>query len=173
VAGDPSKSPSAASVAPTHLRDWEIGLSTKSFLNSLYSTETSAWIAPYGSTLTSVCYTEGDVTAEFPGTVLRPRGLTGEARSHNNVRPPSYHVPPPLPHESLELSLTLRDGAGFGWWNTLKFHPNQYVLDNGEDILHRGTLVGKAEDTEKVVPLVCLPACVIFADLCFSFSLVP
>jgi hypothetical protein len=152
----PCEIQSAGSGPCLESRDWEIGLSTKSFLNSLYSTETSAWIAPYGSSMTSVCSTEGDATAEFPGTVLRPRGLTGEARSHNNVRPPSYHVPPPLPHESLELSLTLRDGAGFGWWNTLKFHPNQYVLDNGEDILHRGTLVGKAEDTEKVISLVCL-----------------
>jgi hypothetical protein len=136
-------------------RSWEIGLSAKSLLNSVFTTETSAWIAPYGSSMTNECFPESEVPA-VPDSRLRPAVLTGEARSHNNVRPPSFHVPPPPPHASVELSLTMKDGAGFGWWNTLKFHPNQYVLDNGEEILHRGTLVDKAEDTDKVRGL-CFP----------------
>jgi hypothetical protein len=128
---------------------WEIGLSAKSYLNSIFSTETSAWIAPYGSSMTNQCFTESEVS-DYPDTRLRPSVLTGEARSHNNVPPPSFHAPPPPPRDSVELSLTLKDGAGFGWWNTLKFHSNQYVLDNGEEIVHQGTLVDKAETTDKV-----------------------
>jgi hypothetical protein len=129
---------------------WEMGLTAKSLLNSVYSAETSAWIAPYGSSMTNECFPESEMTT-FTDSRLRPAAFTGEGRSHNNVRPPSFHAAPaPLPHESVELSLTMRDGRGFGWWNTLKFHPNQYVLDNGEEIVHRGTLVDKAEDTHKV-----------------------
>jgi hypothetical protein len=127
---------------------WEMSLTAKSFLNSFFSTETNAWSVPFDSTSTSQCYLESENT-DYPDTRLRPVNLT-EGRSHNNVPPPSFHAPPPLPHESVELSLTLRDGAGQGWWNTLKFHPNQYVLDDGEEIVHRGTLVDKAEDTDKV-----------------------
>jgi hypothetical protein len=129
---------------------WEMGLTAKSLLNSVYSTETSAWIAPYGSSMTNECFPESEMTT-FTDSRLRPAAFTGEGRSHNNLRPPSFHATsPPLPHESVELSLTLRDGAGQGWWNTLKFHPNQYVLDDGEEIIHQGTLVDKAEDTVKV-----------------------
>jgi hypothetical protein len=129
---------------------WEMGLTAKSLLNSVYSAETSAWIAPYGSSMTNECFPESEMTT-FTDSRLRPAAFTGEGRSHNNVRPPSFHAAPaPLPHESVELSLTMRDGGGFGWWNTLKFHPNQYVLDDGEEIVHRGTLVDKAEDTHKV-----------------------
>ena len=95
------------------------------------------------------CFPESE-WGELFDTRARPVAFTGEGRSDNNVPPPSFHVPPPLPHESVELSLTLKDEGGKGWWNTLKFHPNQYVLDDGKDILHRGTLVDRAEVTEKV-----------------------
>jgi len=127
-------------------RSWEIGLGSKSFLNTIYSTETDAWIAPYGSSMTNQCFEESQW---YEATRVRPVALTGEARSNNNVAPPSEHARPPLPHESTEFSLTLKDGGGFGWWNTIKYHSNQYVLDDGEKILHRGTLVDKAEVTEK------------------------
>jgi hypothetical protein len=130
-------------------RSWEIGLSAKSFLNSIYSTETNAWIAPFGSSMSNECFAESEWNV-FPDSRLRPVSFTGEGRSHNNVPPPSFHVPPPLPHNSVEMSLTLKDTGGFGWWNTIKYHSNQYVLDNGKEILHRGTLVDKAEVTEKV-----------------------
>jgi hypothetical protein len=133
-------------------RSWEIGLGAKSFFNSFFATETAAWIAPYGSSMSNECFMDSEWPVEATDTRLRPVSFTGEGRNHNNLPPPSVHVPPPLPHDSVELSLTLKDGAGQGWWNTLKFHPNQYVLDNGREILHRGTLVNKAEFTEKVQP---------------------
>jgi hypothetical protein len=130
-------------------RSWEIGLGAKSFYNSFYTTETAAWTSPFGSSVYSECFEESDGT-NFLGNRVRPVTFTGEARGHNNVPPPSFHAPAPLPHDSVEFSLTLKDGGGQGWWNTLKFHPNQYVLDDGEKIVHRGTLVDKAEVTDKV-----------------------
>jgi hypothetical protein len=147
---------------------WEMGLSAKSFFNSFYTTETSAWIAPYGSSMTNECFPESEM-AMFTDSRLRPVSFTGEGRAHNNVRPPSFHAPAPLPHESVELSLTLKDGSGFGWWNTLKFHPNQYVLDDGKKIVHRGTLVDKAEVTEKV-RLNSLPPCTPLTATAHFFS---
>jgi hypothetical protein len=154
-------------------RSWEIGLSSKSFYNSFYATETAAWIAPFGSSMSAECFPESE-WGEFTETRVRPVAFTGEGRSHNNVRPPSFHVPPPLPHESVELSLTLKDGGGKGWWNTLKFHPNQYVLDDGEDILHRGTLVDRGEATDKVsqLPLLSFLACYPHSRPVLSSSLV-
>jgi hypothetical protein len=147
---------------------WEMGLSAKSFFNSFFTTETSAWIAPYGSSMTNECFRESEMTM-FTDSRLRPVAFTGEGRSHNNVPPPSFHAPPPPPHGSVEFSLTLKDGAGQGWWNTLKFHPNQYVLDDGKKIVHRGTLVGKAEVTEKVRDL--FPFCSFSTNLLSLFSL--
>jgi hypothetical protein len=141
---------SEASGACFETRSWEIGLGAKSLFNSFFTTETAAWIAPFGSSMSNECFMDTEWPMDETNTRLRPVAFTGEGRSHNNVPPSSFHVPPPLPHESVELSLTLKDGGGKGWWNTLKFHPNQYVLDDGEAILHRGTLVDKAEVTEKV-----------------------
>jgi DNA-binding beta-propeller fold protein YncE len=145
----PCEIESTASGPCFNSRSWEVGLSAKSFFNSVYSTETDAWIAPFGSSMTNECFQESEWGGFFE-TRLRPVSFTGEGRSDNNVPPPSFHVPPPLPHHSVEVSLTLKDEGGFGWWNTIKYHSNQYVLDDGEKILHRGTLVGKSQVTEKV-----------------------
>jgi hypothetical protein len=138
---------------------WEMGLTAKSFLNSIYSSESNAWIAPFGSSMSNECDSETEKLT-FVDTRLRAAAFTGEGRGHNNVPPPSFHAPPPLPHESEEFSLTLVDGGGFGWWNTIKYHSNQYVLDDGEKIVHQGTLVGKAQTTEKVssLPTFLLPS---------------
>lgn len=130
-------------------RPWEIGLSSRDWLVSILDPEMTKWIAPYGSSLTAQCSVRPTAFGD-PFPYLVPMELKGEARADNNVKPPSYHVADPPPHESAEFSLKLSDESGFGWWNTLKFHPNQYVLDDGKNILHRGTLVDKAEVTENV-----------------------
>lgn len=130
-------------------RIWEIDLGFKDFVASYVEPETHAWISPYGGSSTSECRILPYFNDVFARVV--PTVLVDGARSYNNVRPPSYHVDPPLPHESVQFALTLRDGdgSGQGWWNTLKYHSNQYVLDDGESILHRGTLVDKGETTDK------------------------
>lgn len=128
-------------------RPWEIGLGARDLFNSFLGSDANTWISPVGSSSTSTCRIDDIYGSDFGYTY--PTAFTGNARSSNNVKPPSYHTPPPLPHESTEFSLTLSDPSGQGWWNVIKFHPNQYILDDGENILHQGTLVDKAETTEK------------------------
>lgn len=90
---------------------------------------------------------ETDNGSDFWGPFYaRPSGLTGGSFVSNSA-PPSYHAPNPPPHKSVRFSLQLRDFKQKGWWNPLNRYSNQYVIDDGTNIVHRGTLVGKNEDT--------------------------
>mmetsp|Transcript_12922 Transcript_12922/g.13371 ORF Transcript_12922/g.13371 Transcript_12922/m.13371 type:complete len:442 (+) Transcript_12922:74-1399(+) len=127
-------------------RSWEISFGARDFWRSFVGSDANTWISPVGGSFTASC--RPDTVSSTFGHAY-PVSLTSPARSSNNVKPPNYHVKPPLPHESTEFFLTLTDPSGQGWWNVIKFFPNQYILDDGENILHRGTLVDKAQTTEK------------------------
>lgn len=128
-------------------RPWEIALTARDWTFSFLNPNSARWMAPYGADLPVQCeLLLNNFNNEIP--IITPKGIEAPATSYNNRKPPSFHEPAPLPHESAEFTLKLSDEGGSGWWNNLKFFPNQYVLDDGSNIIHEGTLVGQSETTE-------------------------